>query len=465
MDLIFKHTQEKKDRNNSGLSVCNLMLYANNAHIEFHSTFELDYNRYGSKKHINFQHYFILSLENGDITTTYKIINDNLTQDKMFRNCTIKKNNDFKLFFDLTENGFYRGEKRSSYWGVKYQRCLNKIVTTIYDIISQKFNSKYYIGKNYLEKPVMNSLFDMIVDYHLDKKNIKPHNNVYNDIQYDYPKKKFLIKNDNKFLPSVLDYYGIKSKYLISELNKISDRTIHLSTLNYICKLFGSNYIDYIRQINWANHCFEMAPNKKTHELKNDAEKNCLVSVINKWEKETVRTDSFVYTINKLLSTREMLEKKGVELKFNAKNDMQFENLIEIWSGIKLHLSRGFKVKYDYPLNFLNHVEKQIILGDQIFNVKVLQSEEDFRIEGFIMKNCMGKQFPHGAIYTYISMQNKKKRINLQYRKGKLVQSFGKSNTPVTENFEAAVDVLNKKLMEYSDIEWKKVKYDFINNS
>jgi hypothetical protein len=94
-----------------------------------------------------------------------------------------------------------------------------------------------------------------------------------------------------------------------------------------------------------------------------------------------------------------------------------------------------------------------------------LTTEDDFRVEGFNMKNCMSKQFPHGAIYIFISMQLKRKKINLQYRKGNLIQSYGKANTPVNKIFEEAIGILNKKFEKYSNMSWSKVKYDFLTNS
>lgn len=188
------------------------------------------------------------------------------------------------------------------------------------------------------------------------------------------------------------------------------------------------------------------------------------MNLINKWEKDTLRTDSLVYNINKILSTRDLLESRNVNLKFKAKNDAEFENLMETWSGIKLHFSRGFKVKYNFPESFIKDIESQIKIEDDVYEVKLLTSEEDFRVEGFVMKNCMSKQFPHGSIYIYVAVQHKRKRINLQYRKGKLVQSYGKANTPVTEDFENAIEILSKRFYNYMDLEWNKEKYDFLTN-
>ncbi len=465
MDLIFKYSQEKKDKKFSSNSNCDIKLYQNENELIFFAVYDFDYQRYGNKKHVTFEHGFNLNLNNGDIVTTYRILNDGLTEEKMFRNSYLKKKNDFKMLLDLTENGFIRGEKRVNYWGVKYNRQIESMINMVFEIIKPKFKSEFNINKNYIQKHTINPLYDMFVDYHLDVKKIKAHDGVYFDIKNEYPKKKWLVKNDYKFLPSVLDSYGIKSKYLIGELNKLSGKPINISTLNYICKLFGSGYLDYLKKIKWENHCYDLMPNKKLHELKNDSEKSCMVSVINKWETETLKSDSFVYSINRLLSIREVLKEKGVDLRFKARNDHDFENLMEQWSSTKLHFARGYKVKYVMPNDFIESIEQEIEIGDEVYKPKLILSEEEFRLEGFTMKNCMSKQFSHGAIYVYVSLQHKRKRINLQYRKGKLNQSYGKANTPVTPIFNKAIEVLTKRFETYSNIEWRKEKYDFLKDS
>ncbi len=462
MDLIFKHSQEKIDKKFSSNSNCDIKLYQTDNELIYFAVYDFDYQRYGNKKHVTFEHGFNLNLNNGDIITTYRILNGGVTEEKMFRNSYLKKKNDFKMLLDLTENGFIRGEKRINYWGVKYNRQIESMINLVFNIIKPKFKSDFYLNKNYIQKHTINPLYDMFVDYHLDVKKIKAHDGVYFDIKNEYPKKKWLIKNDYKFLPSVLDSYGIKSKYLIGEINKLSGKPINISTLNYICKLFGSGYIDYLKKIKWENHCYDLMPNKKLHELKNDSEKKCMVSVINKWETETLKSDSFVYSINRLLSIREVLKERGVDLSFKAKNDHDFENLMEQWSSIKLHFARGYKVKYVMPTDFIETIEQEININGEIYIPKLILSEEDFRLEGFTMKNCMGKQFSHGAIYIYVSLQHKRKRINLQYRKGKLNQSYGKANTPVTPIFGKAIDVLTKRFEVQPNIEWRKEKYDFL---
>ncbi len=459
MDLLFTHKQEKIEKKSNSNSSCDLKFFYDGTSIIYTSTFHFVYHRYNNKKNVTFEHSFTLNVSNGDIQTTYAIINEGLTDERMFRTHKKNKKNDFKMLSETIENGLYRGEKRIGYWGVKYNRATDHIVNLIKNIIDPKFKLKWDKDKSIQG---VNELYDTMVDYHLDCKGIKGHDGVYFDIQNDYPKKKWLEKNDFKFLPSVLDSYGIKSKYLIGEINKNTCRSINISSLNYICKLFGENYLEYIKQIKWSNHCTEIPPNKKTHELKNDAEKKSMVNIINKWETDSLKSDSLIYLVNKLLSIRELLEKRNVNLKFKGKNDSDFDNLMEVWSGIKFHFARGYRVKYTMSDEFVDFIEKDIIVGGEVFKPKILLSEDEFRMEGYEMKNCMSKQFPHGAIYIFVSMQHKNKRINLQYRKGNLVQSYGKANTPVMDVFNEPTEILTQRFKSNPNIEWKKEKYDFL---
>lgn len=467
MVLLFKHSQEKKDRKGESISKGELNLYKENDLLKYKSCFDFNYSSYGKKKNITFEHQLCLNIKNGDIETTYKIVNDNVTEDNLFRTSTKIKKNDFKSLKSLCIFGFERGEKRSGFWGVKYTRAVDVIFNKIFDLIKTNFKSEYYIQThqtNYIkDKYQINRLYDLIVDFHLDRKEIKGHDNVYNDILFHYPKKKWLLKNDNKFLPSVLDSFGIKSKYFIGEI-QTSETPININSLNYLCKLFGDNHIDYIKKINWKLHCIEEPSNQKIHNLKNDNEKKCLIKVINNWDMnlETMRIDSLIHSLKNIFTIRSIIEDKGIVLSFNPKNVNQFDNILEQWLSIKLHLTRGYKMMYTIPVDMVKEIEEDIICNQQIYKPKVLITEDDYRVEGHMMKNCMSKQFIHGALYLYISLRNNKKRINLQYRKGSLVQSYGKANTPTHEIFLEPISVLNRRLEKYIELTWKKDRYDFL---
>jgi hypothetical protein len=464
-NFLVHYTQEKQDKKTyKSAATCELKLRYDNNILYYEGEFVLNYHRNNLQKNISFKHELELNTNTGDIKTTYILRNNNLTDSQLFNNRDSIKENNFKMLYELCENGFYRGEKRTGYWGAKYAKQLDKITKIILDILKPKFKTPYLYEKLSSEKVVTNKLFDMLVDFHLDMNNIKGHDSVYYDILEEYPKKKWLKLNDNKFLPAVLDAYGVKSKYLIKILSNNTYKPYNIASLNYICKLFGPNYISYLKQSNWMVHCFDAPPNKKTHELKNDVEKACMIHVMNNWEKLNIRMDSFVHTTNKLLSIREHVEKHGINLKFKARNDNDYDSIMEMWLGHKLHFSRGYKVRYSFPEEFVEFIEQPFIHNDVVCKPKILKSEDDFRIEGYVMKNCMAKQFNHGVIYIYVSLSCNRKKIDLQYKKGKLNQHYAKANTPVDPSFEPMIEILSERFATLPEIKWVKENFDHITN-
>ena len=111
--------------------------------------------------------------------------------------------NNFEKICDLVDRGFYYGEKRLNYWGVKYKRIIETIYSHIKNELLLNVDDEFIKNKDYENKNCINPLYDLIVDFHLHKKNIKFHNNVYQHIMDEYPKKKYLKLNDNKFQPAV----------------------------------------------------------------------------------------------------------------------------------------------------------------------------------------------------------------------------------------------------------------------
>jgi hypothetical protein len=459
VDLLFAYTQKKQEKGSNECR-CDLSLFSNGKIMRYHSYFFIHYRKCGEEKQIEFEHNLDININNGDIDVTYKIIN-NISLDSTLGNVIKNKKNDFKLLKDLTRDGFIKGERKPKYWGIKYEKAIDTVFNLIYETLHPKLKTEFFKNKPYKDKFVINPLYDLLVDFHLDSKNIKGHNSIYENIQYDYPKTVWLNKNDNKFLPAILDQYGIKCKYLIKELSDC-DKSIQISSLNYICKLFGENYIDYLKQFDWKPHCFDIAPNKKIHQLKTDHEKKCMVQLLNKWEKNVLHADSSIFSINELFLIRERLESSGYNLKFNCRTDNEFENIREIWKGFRSHLGRGYKLRYVLPSYIVESIEESIVVDNEVYQPKILLTEDEYRQEGFLMKNCMAKQFTHGSIYIYVALQHKRKRINIQYRKGKRVQALGKTNIPIPIEFKKPLEILDQRFSKYPEIKWNRERYDLI---
>ena len=245
---MVEHThyyQEKfsKDKNEK-ISTCELKLSSDEDKIYYSSKFYDNFLRIQVKNSISFQYKLTIDKKNGDIEISYQIENNN-GEKPWVKSGNWTKKNDFNRLDGLCDRGFYYGEKRKGFWGNKYKKETNKIIQLIREELKPNINSDYLLKKDY-QKYEISPFYDMIVDYHLYMRGIKHHDNVYTHIMTDYPKKKWLKENDNKFLPAVLDNYGIKSKYLIGELSFEKNKNIDIKCLNYLCKLFGENYMDYI---------------------------------------------------------------------------------------------------------------------------------------------------------------------------------------------------------------------------
>jgi hypothetical protein len=457
MDLLSSYRQVKKEKTSGLESIVEMNLFEDGNVICYYGEFSFDYRRFGTKKRVTIYHTLNLNIKNGDFTTFYQLINKGEETEKLFKSRTKRGKNNFYELYNLISDGILKGEKRLGYWGVKHKRACQEILQILSNKIIPTFKTEFYSNKDYT-----NSIYELIVDLHLDRKNIKGFNSIYHSIQNDYPKLKWLKLNEYKFLPAVLDSYGIKSKYLIGEINKNSDKEINLKTLRYVCNLFGENYIDYLKQIDWIHHCFVNTSNKKIHTLRNESEKSNMVKLFNNWEKKELQTNSLIYSINELLSIREYLSDKIDDLKFKAKDDHSFELLHKQWESYKIHLKKGYRVRVGLPEDFIKDIEEDIIVDDLKFNIKLLKTEKDFTLEGYHMKNCMSQQFNTAQFYIYISMTHNKKCINLQYRRGKLTQSYGKANSSVDKLFNKTIQILNKKMEQYGDLEIKKEKFDFI---
>lgn len=461
MDLIFNYQQSKNLIKNKTNSVCQFKLYEYNELLHLFLIFKFSNSNFKYPHQVTHHQGLTINLKTGNILSYTQIINHSINDNKVLKSKIVKKENNFKYIQDMVQNSIYFGFKKLGFWGVKYERMLTNLFEEIHKKVLPHMVSDFYVQKKYRFKHSVSPLFDMLVDFHLYKKGIKGHDAVYSMIQKEYPLKKWLKKNDFKFVPSILDSYGIKSKYLNSEINKCNDE-INILSLTYLCKLFGESYIDYLKKINWVNLINDdVTFKKKFHTLKNKYEKIKMVQLLNDWEKNPINYENIIDILNNLFTIREFLESKGFTLKFNVSNVSEVELLLNKWKTLKNNFKKGYFLEYSFDSDFLNYVESDIIVDSEVYSVKILKTEYDFFTEGHLMKNCMGKQFSKGVIFIYISLSCGKTRVNLEYRSGKLISSYGKANTVVEKEFHKPIEILTNKLKEYHNITWIKEKKKF----
>jgi hypothetical protein len=325
--------------------------------------------------------------------------------------------------------------------------------------LENHIDNDYILKKEYYSLTI-SPLYLIVIDFHLSKKKIKFHDNVYRDILEEYPKKKWLKLNDNKFLPAVLDSYNIKTKYFIGRLSKPENECINIKTLVYLCRLLGENYIDHIKKVQWMDICDEKFDPRKFHTCNNESELKSVISFLNYVDDEGNYATQPIEKLYTLFSLRNFIEEKGYFFKLKFKTPEDLDLIIKSCSLFKKEISLGYILKYDIPLPIIEHLESEIIIDGQCFKPKVLLSESDFIMEGIKMKNCMAKQFFHGSIYLFISIAFKNERINAQYQKGQLIQSYGKANTPIKDgHFKTALSIMTKRVLSFANISWRKEKF------
>lgn len=456
MDLLFSLNRSKKKNS----IFADIKLLCDDEYVEIITAFDFHYfKNIGIKKIISFSRQLTINLKTGDIKVFYCKKNDMDVIEK------INKTNTFKDIQNFTYKGLINGEKTQLFWGTPYLREITKLYRVLLEIFEK--HGLHVVKK---EKSNVDFIFDIIVDFHLFKKGIKGHNMVYTHIIREYPRKKWLKLNDNKFLPAVLDSYGIKSKSLLGSLNKYFSETyvnnFHFRTLKFICNLFGDEYAHYVGNLpSIFFHCNTNTPNAKTFLLKNTTEKKNMLELFKNWESNYLQINPFIEQVHHLLDMRNFLEKKGYKLKFNVKNDIEFLQKYNEWYSLKTHFTRGYKLMIDYSEDLINEVEKDIIINNITYKVILLKSEDDFRLEGHRMKNCMGDQFISALNSTFFTVIGNGKRYHIQFKDGEMKQIYGKANIVVTPGeMDDVIDVLSNRLTKYYEVKtgWNKVKYNFI---
>ena len=461
MEVLFYHQQEKYERNKPLRNECKMTLSSDDEFLFLSSEFYIEYLRLSKKNYLTYEHGLTINKINGDINVTYRLMNKKENSYILHRNVNRSKKNNFDMLIEFSQNGFYSGEKRHNFWGVRYKRACAEV----YKLILKDLNiPARETDKNHMVNP----LYDLLVDYHLDKKGIKGHNCVYWDICEAYPKKRFLKQNDNKFIPAVLDQYKIKSKYLVGALSgrDPSAPKMNLKSIKFLCTLFGENYVDYIRDIDWQQICLEYIRTNKFFVCDNESEKKAIARSLKKYsEIDIIATDGILNAIQDLFLLKTFLKTYNLDLKIKSNSCHNLISLKETWELHKKHFKLGYKLKYSLPEEMIRDLEQPIEIDGKIFNPQLILSEDQFKIEGMIMKNCMAKQFHVGSLYIHASISLGNKRINVSYRKGALNQSRGKANSTPSKEFDPAVDIFSKRIEKYNEVTPIKEKYDIITNS
>ncbi len=264
-------------------------------------------------------------------------------------------------------------------------------------------------------------VLSMIMRVFVEINKIKVPNHYEGLIMDAYPTKKFLKKNENKLIASILDRLGIKSKGTIKLLHKHPD--IDIKKLILLARYFG--YKNLHKYIHNVNEKFFINPKKKNNELMGgsiyealtskyeydikDSERKCLLKLINeffsqdrlKYEENNVIT---LYENTQLMQFHtfndhlDMLVKIRAQLphiEMTASNLKDFHNEHLEFSSIDRAIRKGYSIKYVFEDRLIKHIEEPILIKDehgnltQTFYPVLLKIDGEYSEEGSHMHHCV----------------------------------------------------------------------------
>jgi hypothetical protein len=313
------------------------------------------------------------------------------------------------------------------------------------------------------------------LEFFINKKQIKvPDNNWMELIVKNYPTEKFLKKNGRKLIASILDMYGIKSKFTIKLLHKYPN--INLYNLVKICKYFGNDYTKYIAGIDervFGVISSDMPTNKfiiidispSLYELSN-IEKENLVRIFN----SSIKSRSFtIKDIDDHLSMINTIRNYDENISIRSKSYEEFsQEHIEL-SKIISSINKGWVVEYQFDEITINKIQKPLecLMDDFTLHTLypvILKREEDYIEEGKVMHHCVASYANKDtSIIISVRTEDMSERVTCEFdiQSGRCLQKRSFCNALPPKHFENGLEILEGIVIEmarWGILNWKEKK-------
>jgi hypothetical protein len=322
---------------------------------------------------------------------------------------------------------------------------------TLQNPITEFLMEKY--SKSWLSQDLM-GLFTRIF---IQKKGIKaPDGDVDRLITRFYPTQKFLKKNNNKLVQSVLDYLGMNDSYTVKLVHKHPEldyrllKTIHhvLGGPKYLSNVdpnvFGGYTKDFIDQGAITND-----PNITKFSLRvlgqelnqlpelTDKEKGNLVKMLNDVTSfktlNSVPYHMIVDHLNMIKQVRPYNPNIGLHSTTFRTFDREHTELSEEVSKIR----KGYVVSYKFHPLMVKDIETPLGLNGE-YVPYILKDENDYTEEGKYMKHCVGSYYDkdksiiislRNSTEFTLGGRNERWTIEFDVKNGDIIQCMGKQNS------------------------------------
>jgi hypothetical protein len=364
----------------------------------------------------------------------------------------------------------------------KFKENFNDIefIQTLYSFFSKipGFKLKDLPHSSFIPKNTCNWLLYVIVDLFVKIKGIKVPNNFYALLVAWYPTQKFLKKNDNKLVASILDRLGIKTKQTIRIIHENPEMDI--MRLYSLVKYFGiDDFHRYLGNLDVAyfrgknpiiigsseKRWFPVIPERPDpFHLSNNEKSNILkllneltnhnINVISDGNFKTVIDDhlrSLDDHINMIRNVKEFFP----DVSLNTNNWKSFHEEHLMLSRLQGLIRKGYATEYVFEDDLVNYIESPIFGNDHTFYPVLLKKDVEYTEEGRHMHHCVGSYSDDDTsiiISLRMGSSNGDERVTCQFntRTKKEVQSRYFCNKIPPDCFTDALVVLYKRIDKYS---------------
>jgi len=380
------------------------------------------------------------------------------------------RKNAFSTFKDIiiSNNGLF-GKKQNlipSYYD-ELTNDFNNIFNDeeFYDVVCREF------GITRTDVIDRHTFFDSFLKKFVERKGIKVPNDYENLLINFYPTEKFLKKNGNKLIASVLDYYGLKTKSTIKLFHSVPN--IDIDFFIRICRLIGDDYSKFIANLkinlfNLENKKERYGGKPKTLVNKSlynqingyvsmeHIEKENLIHILNSIDDINIIDrfiDDYVDHIQMIRKIREY----ELELTIRCKTYPDFNTEHFELSNIITAIRKGWVTQYEFNEKMVVDVETPIETYKDNKKITlyphILKREEEYAEEGKFMHHCVAT-YADKQTSIIISLRTKDKldRVTSEFstQTGMLMQSKHFCNQSPPEYFKMALEILCDKTNKYS---------------
>ena len=364
------------------------------------------------------------------------------------------------------------------------------------------FNEHEFINviKNHIPNLPTNvgNLFDKhffitsFIEFFAEKKKIKTPNDFVPLIKIHYPTEKYLKKNQRKLMQSILDSYGINSKFTLKLFHE--NPKLNLQEFSCMCDLLGKDYPKYLGSL--KSECFNLfmidngnahsmvplelrgAKNHHRHLFIDNVDRENIIKILNSLTPKPAGDHSVasvtrgIYTLIKdHFDMIEKIREFDPNIKMRATNYTDFHTEhIEISKTCSL-IKKGWSIEYQYDNRMVRLVEEQIKTqfenDNHIFSPVILKREEEYSEEGTFMHHCVAS-YANKESSMIISLRTNggSDRVTCEFNKktGDCIQERHFCNKLPPEYFGESLEILKQRVRKFAGqrllnhIDIKKVK-------